>query len=68
MLDKVYKFVLGMQEGRLKNRFDFHRTVHRNAISVVKPTGCTNTSNVFYFWNDTLHVLGSCDRASWNIG
>ena len=25
-------------------------------ISVVKPTRCTNASNLLYFWNDTLHV------------
>jgi len=26
-----------------------HRAVHRNIISVVKPTRCTNVSNLFYF-------------------
>ena len=25
-------------------------------ISIVKPTRCTNVSNLFYFGNDTLHV------------
>ena len=34
--------------------FDVHRAVHRNIISIVKPTRCTNVSNLF--WNDTLHV------------
>ena len=29
--------------------FDVHRAVHRNIISVVKPTRCTNVSNLFYF-------------------
>ena len=28
---------------------DVHRAVHRNVISVVKPTRCTNVSNLFYF-------------------
>ena len=30
--------------------------MHRNTISIVKPTRCTNVSNLFYFWNDTVHV------------
>jgi len=38
------------------NLFDVHRAVHRNIISIVKPTRCTNVSNLFYFGNDTLHV------------
>jgi len=25
-------------------------------ISIIKPTRCTNVSNLFYFWNNTLHV------------
>jgi len=29
--------------------FDVHRAVHRNIISIVKPTRCTNVSNSFYF-------------------
>jgi hypothetical protein len=29
--------------------FDVHRAVHRNVISIAKPTGCTNVSNLFYF-------------------
>jgi len=29
--------------------FDVHRAVHRNIISIVKPTRCTNVSNLFYF-------------------
>ena len=28
--------------------FDVHRTVHRNIISIVKPTRRTNVSNLFY--------------------
>ena len=29
--------------------FDVHRAVHRNIISIVKATRCTNVSNLFYF-------------------
>ena len=29
--------------------FDVHKAVHRNIISTVKPTRCTNVSNLFYF-------------------
>ena len=29
--------------------FDVHRAVHRNIIPIVKPTRCTNVSNLFYF-------------------
>jgi len=29
--------------------FDIHKSVHRNIISIVKPTRCTNVSNLFYF-------------------
>jgi len=29
--------------------FDVHRAVHRNIISIVKPTRCTNVSNLVYF-------------------
>jgi len=29
--------------------FDVHRAVHRNIISIVKPTRCTNVSNLFHF-------------------
>jgi len=28
---------------------DIHGAVHRNIIPIVKPTICTNVSNVFYF-------------------
>ena len=37
--------------------FDVHRAVHRNIISIVKPTRCTYVSNLILFLNDTLHVL-----------
>ena len=36
--------------------FEVHRVVPRNIISIVKQTRCINVSNLFYFWNDTLHV------------
>ena len=29
--------------------FDFHRALHRNIVSIVKPTRGTNVSNLFYF-------------------
>ena len=29
--------------------FDVHMAVHRNIISIVNPTRCTNVSNLFYF-------------------
>jgi len=35
--------------------FDVHTAVYRNIISIVKPTRCTNISNLFYF-GMTLHV------------
>ena len=44
--------------------FDIQMAMHRNIISIVKSTRCTNVSNLFYFilfWNASLHVL---DRLS----
>jgi len=29
--------------------FNVHMAVHHNIISIVKPTRCTNVSNLFYF-------------------
>jgi len=40
---------------RKNTTFDIHRTVHRNILSIVKPTRCTTVSNLFYF-EMTLHV------------
>ena len=37
--------------------FDIHVTVHRDNFLIIKPTRCTNFSNLF--WNETLHVSGS---------
>ena len=36
---------------------DIHRAVHRNIISIVKPTRCTNVSNLPYFSIDNLHLM-----------
>jgi len=33
----------------LSTGFDVHRAVHRNIISIVKPTSCASVSNLFYF-------------------
>jgi len=36
--------------------FNIHLAMHRNIISIVKPTRCTNVSNLFYFileWQST---------------
>jgi len=37
--------------------FDVHRVVPCNIICIVRPTRCSNVSNLFYFGmrNDTLH-------------
>jgi hypothetical protein len=32
---------------RNEMRFDVHRVVHRNIISIVKPTRCSSVSNLF---------------------
>jgi len=37
--------------------FDIHRAVRGNIISIVKPTRCTNVSNLFYFG---LYILRCC--------
>jgi len=34
---------------KLGGKFDFHRAIHRNITSIVKPTRCTKVSNLFYF-------------------
>jgi len=34
---------------KLFHSFGFHRAMHRNIISIVKPTRCINVSNLFYF-------------------
>jgi hypothetical protein len=36
-------------ECHTSQNFDVHRAVHRNIISIVKLTRCTNVSNLFYF-------------------
>jgi hypothetical protein len=37
--------------------FEVHVTAHRDKFLIIKPTRCTNFSNLF--WNKTLHVLDS---------
>jgi len=37
--------------------FDLHVTIQRDKFLTVKPTICTNYSNLF--WNETLHVSDS---------
>ena len=32
-----------------EKEFDVHGAVHRNIISIAKPTRCTNVSNLLYF-------------------
>jgi len=36
-----------------------HRAVHHNIISIVKPTRCTNVSNLYYF-GMTLYMYRYC--------
>jgi len=36
--------------------FDVHRAMHPNIVSILKPTRCTNVSNLFYF-GMTLYVF-----------
>ena len=38
--------------------FDVHVTVHRDKFLKIKPTRCTNFSNLF-FWYEALHVSDS---------
>jgi hypothetical protein len=48
-----YRLIL-LHKLRLINRKKYY-----NCISIVKPTRCTNVSNLFYFilfWSNTLHV------------
>ena len=39
-----------------KHKFDIHSVVHRNIISTVKSTRCTNVSNLFHF-GMTIYVF-----------
>ena len=39
----------GMNKTKILSLFDVHRVVHRNIISVVKPTRCTKVSFIFLF-------------------
>ena len=42
---------------QFQDNFDIQRTVHRSKFLVIKPTRCTNFSNLF--WNETLQVWES---------
>ena len=42
----------------LLRKFDVHVTMHRDKFLIIKPTRCTNFSNLF-FWNEILHVSDS---------
>jgi len=46
--DMAALFYSSRMETTIKN-FDIHRAMHRNIISIVNPTRCTNVSNLFYF-------------------
>ena len=48
--------ILGIDVGRCLDEVKCKWYNKKNIIPVVKPTRCTNVSNLFYFWNDTLHV------------
>ena len=45
------------QKARIKSKkskyFDVHVTVHRETFLIIKPTRCTNFSNLFLEWNST---------------
>jgi len=41
--------------GCIHKGFDVHRAAFRNIIPIVKPTRCTNVTNLFYF-GMTVHV------------
>ena len=36
------------------DKFDVHRAVHRNIISIVKQTRCTGASSLFYYRNNNF--------------
>jgi len=44
--------------------FDVHRAVNRNISAIVKPTRCTNVSNLFYF-GLTLYIFWGTALAQW---
>ena len=39
--------------GKWNEKFYFHVTVHRDKFLIIKPTRCTNFSNLFLEWNST---------------
>jgi len=50
------KSILSMENNHLFLVY-FHVTVNRDTFLIIKPTRCTNFSNLF--WNETLHVSDS---------
>ena len=40
--------------------FDVHVTVHRGNFFIIKPTRCTNSSNLFLEWNSTCFEQFLC--------
>jgi len=52
---EIHTTAVKRTESEVSLPFDAHSAVHRNIISIVKPTRCTNVSNLFYF-GMTLHV------------
>ena len=49
LLTQVFIFFCRGSFKEILFKCDIHRAVHRNIISTVKPTRCTNVSNLFYF-------------------
>jgi len=43
-----WDFLAIISTTRKHSKFDVHRAMHHNIISVIKPTRCTNVSNLFY--------------------
>jgi len=56
----MYRLVLGQvsacRNGYHRKKINLKFPFNTLYFSVVKPTRCTNVSNLFYFLNDTLHV------------
>jgi hypothetical protein len=49
-LNGLYNSILKNSESKAtdgKIKFDFHVTVHRDKLLTIKPTRCTNLSNLF---------------------
>jgi len=42
-----------------RDKFDVYVTVRRDKFLIIEPIRCTNFSNLFLFWNETLYVSDS---------